>query len=72
MSTSALLRHGPEYAAKVLLAGLTEWMDRKGFSAVDELRGMLAVPVSENASSYERAGYVSALRAGNTGSFGPR
>ena len=43
MTTSALLRHGPEYAT-VLLDGLSSWMARKGFHSVDELRGMLAVP----------------------------
>ncbi len=39
MTASALLRRGPEYAA-VLLDGLSEWMARKGFSSVAELRGM--------------------------------
>ena len=43
MTASALLRHGPEHAT-VLLDGLSDWMARKGFAAVDELRGMLAVP----------------------------
>ena len=43
MTASALLRHGPEHAA-VLLDGLSDWMARKGFAAVDELRGLLAVP----------------------------
>ena len=43
MTTSALLRHGPEHAT-VLLDGLSAWMARKGFKAVDELRGMLSVP----------------------------
>ena len=43
MTASALLRHGPEHAG-VLLDGLSGWMVRKGFAAIDELRGMLAVP----------------------------
>ena len=38
MTASALLRHGPEHAT-VLLDGLSDWMARKGFAAVDELRG---------------------------------
>jgi dihydroorotate dehydrogenase (fumarate) len=70
MTTSALLRHGPAYAA-VLLDGLTAWMARKGFTAVDELRGMLAVPSCTDESEYERAGYVSALRAANATAYGP-
>jgi dihydroorotate dehydrogenase (fumarate) len=70
MSTSALLRHGPEHAT-VLLDGLTAWMASKGFTSVDELRGMLAVPIDTDGTEYERAGYVSALRAANAGAYGP-
>ena len=70
MTASALLRHGPEHAA-VLLDGLSDWMARKGFAAVDELRGMLAVPPGADEAAYERAGYVSALRAANAGAYGP-
>ena len=43
MTASALLRHGPEHAG-VLLDGLADWMARKGYSSVNDLRGMLAVP----------------------------
>ena len=57
MTASALLRHGPEHAT-VLLDGLSDWMARKGFAAVDELRGMLAVPPGTDEAVYERAGYV--------------
>jgi dihydroorotate dehydrogenase (fumarate) len=70
MTTSALLRHGPEHAT-VLLDGLTAWMTRKGFTTVDDLRGMLAVPSGTDESEYERAGYVSALRAANASDYGP-
>jgi dihydroorotate dehydrogenase (fumarate) len=55
MTASALLRHGPEHAT-VLLDGLSDWMARKGFAAVDELRGMLAVAPSTDEGDYERAG----------------
>lgn len=61
MSSSALLRHGPEHATG-LLDGLTAWMAAKRFSAVGQLRGMLAVPGIRDESEFERAGYVSALR----------
>ena len=64
MTTSALLRNGPGYAAS-LLDGLTGWMRRKGFSSVSDVRGKLAVPAGTAESAYERAGYVSALRAAN-------
>jgi dihydroorotate dehydrogenase (fumarate) len=70
MTASALLRHGPEHAT-VLLDGLTSWMARKGLRSVDELRGMLSVPVDADRSAYERAGYVSAMRAANRGAYAP-
>jgi dihydroorotate dehydrogenase (fumarate) len=70
MTTSALLRHGPQHAAE-LLSGLTTWMARKGFGAVDELRGMLAVPADADRAAFERAGYVAAMRAANAGAYSP-
>jgi dihydroorotate dehydrogenase (fumarate) len=64
MTASALIRHGPQHAA-VLLDGLSEWMARKGYASVSELRGLLAVPAGTDQAAYERAGYVRALRAAN-------
>lgn len=66
MTASALLRHGPGYAA-VLLDGLTDWMRRKEYASVGDLRGLLAVPKATDQEAYERAGYVYALRAANAG-----
>jgi dihydroorotate dehydrogenase (fumarate) len=68
MTASALLRHGPQYVT-VLLDGLSAWMARKGFKSVDELRGMLSVPSATDAVAYERAGYVTGLRAANVRSY---
>jgi dihydroorotate dehydrogenase (fumarate) len=62
MTASALIRHGPEHAA-VLLDGLAQWMGRKGYTRVDDVRGMLAVPAGADRAGYQRAGYVSTLRA---------
>lgn len=70
MSTSALLRHGPQYASE-LVEGLKTWMVRKGFRSVGELRGMLAVPADTDQSAHERAGYVGAMRAANAGAYAP-
>ena len=64
MTASALIRHGPRYAA-VLLDGLAEWMARKGYACVDDLRGVLAVPAGTDQAAYERAGYVRAMRDAN-------
>jgi dihydroorotate dehydrogenase (fumarate) len=70
MTASALLRHGPEYAT-ALLDGVVEWMRRKGLRAVDEFRGILAVPGDTDLTVYERAGYVTALRDANERAYGP-
>jgi dihydroorotate dehydrogenase (fumarate) len=70
MTTSALLRHGPNYAAD-LLAGLTAWMSRKGFDDLARVRGLLAVPAGADPGAYERAGYVTAMRAANAGAYQP-
>lgn len=60
MTTSALLRHGPGYAA-VLLEDLSQWLRRKGFAAVGECRGLLSVPMTADASAFERGAYVTDL-----------
>ena len=70
MSTSALLRHGPGHAS-VLLGGLSGWMERKGFTSVDEVRGLLSVPTDGREAENARAGYVTALRAANASPYGP-
>jgi dihydroorotate dehydrogenase (fumarate) len=69
MTTSALLRHGPGHAA-VLLDGLSAWMDRKGFAAVDDVRGKLAAAAAGE-RAYGRVGYLHAIQEA-TRSFSPR
>jgi dihydroorotate dehydrogenase (fumarate) len=58
MTTSALLRHGPGYAAK-LLDGLAGWMHRKGFGTVTGLRGLLSAEAG--LAMPGRTGYLSAI-----------
>jgi dihydroorotate dehydrogenase (fumarate) len=58
MTTSALLRHGPPYAAD-LLDGLAGWMQRKGFGTVTDLRGLLSAEAGLTVPG--RAGYLSAI-----------
>lgn len=62
MTASALLRHGVGHT-RVLLDGLEAWMKRKGFTSLEEVRGLLAVPGDVDPTAYERAGYVAALEA---------
>jgi dihydroorotate dehydrogenase (fumarate) len=69
MTASALLRHGVGHVG-VLLDGLSGWMARKGFGSVADVRGLLSVPHGGDEAAFERAGYVTALRAANRG-LGP-
>jgi dihydroorotate dehydrogenase (fumarate) len=61
MTASALLGHGPDYAA-VLVEGCQAGWRGKGFRTVGEVRGMLSVPAWADEADYERAGYITALR----------
>ena len=60
MTTAALLRHGPAYAG-VLLEGLADWLTRKEFASVADIRGLLAVPADADANAVERSGYLRAI-----------
>jgi dihydroorotate dehydrogenase (fumarate) len=70
MTTSALLRHGPDHVT-VLLDGLTAWMERKGFATVADVRGLLAPAAGTDRAAYGRAGYLTAVERA-TRAFGPR
>lgn len=66
MTTTALLRYGPEHVEK-LLYGLKGWMQRKGFGSIGDVRGLLAEPVARHgvgghADPQDRAGYLDALQ----------
>ncbi|MDR2931051.1 MAG: dihydroorotate dehydrogenase-like protein [Propionibacteriaceae bacterium] len=60
-STSALVRHGPAYAAS-LITGLEEWLTERGYTSVGQARGLLAISDQVNAHDFERQGYVAALQ----------
>jgi dihydroorotate dehydrogenase (fumarate) len=68
MTASALLRHGIDYAGD-LLTGLSNWMTQQGFTSIDEVRGLLAVPADGHEADFERVGYVAAMRNANTGMY---
>ncbi len=69
MTTSSLLRHGPMHA-RVLLDGLEDWMNRKGFKSLAAVRGLLAkAPEGEHA--YSRSGYLSAIEQATHAYGGP-
>jgi dihydroorotate dehydrogenase (fumarate) len=64
MTASALLRYGVEHVG-ALLDGLSSWMASKGFTSLADVRGLLSVPADTDREAYERASYVTALRAAN-------
>ena len=59
---SALLRHGPGYLA-ILRAGLEHWMERHGFTTVDDVRGRMSLRDVADPSAYERAKYLRTLNS---------
>lgn len=70
MTASSLLRHGPAQAG-VLLDGLSDWMKRKGFATLADVRGQLSVPIGSDETEHERAGYLGSLQQANRRAYGP-
>lgn len=66
MTTSALLRNGPQYAS-TLVDGLKDWMESRGFSSVDQLRGNMSHGKVANPSAFERANYIRVLESFKNG-----
>jgi dihydroorotate dehydrogenase (fumarate) len=60
MVASALLRHGPGFAATIL-DGLERRLDQLGYTSVAQAHGALAAHRAPDPEAYERAHYVHAL-----------
>jgi dihydroorotate dehydrogenase (fumarate) len=60
MTTSALLRHGIEYA-ETLVNGLHRWMEERGIASVASIRGMMSWHRSSDRDVYTRANYLRIL-----------
>jgi dihydroorotate dehydrogenase (fumarate) len=65
MTTSSLLRHGPDHI-RVLEDDLVAWMAEHGFDSVDQLRGSMSVAAVASPSAFERANYVRTLHSWGT------
>ncbi len=65
MLCSALLRHGVEHLQTVRKE-LTEYMDRKGYGSVGQMKGLLSQQHCPEPAAFERANYMKVLH-----SFGP-
>jgi dihydroorotate dehydrogenase (fumarate) len=57
MTTSALLRHGPDYLRN-LLDGLLTWLKEKGYRSVEQAKGTLSLRNCPHPAAFERANYV--------------
>ena len=64
MTTSALLRHGIGHL-KVLLAGLTEWMQTRDMTKLADIRGKMSQRMLKDPVAYERANYIKVLHSRN-------
>ena len=60
MTTSAVLRRGPEHVA-TMLRELSEWMDEHDYTSVDEMRGAVSSATIDDPEAFERANYIGAL-----------
>jgi dihydroorotate dehydrogenase (fumarate) len=61
MTTSALLRSGPQYLG-TLLAGLKSWLSARDIESVGEIRGLLSQENFRNPDSFGRANYMKILQ----------
>ncbi len=69
MMCSALLRHGVEHLSKVR-DGLAEFMKRKGYESLSQMKGVLSQAKCAEPAAFERANYMKALNVyGPTATF---
>jgi dihydroorotate dehydrogenase (fumarate) len=61
---SSLVKHGIPHLGKVL-AGMEEWLDRRGVASLAELRGTLSQRAIQDPGAYERAQYVHLILSQN-------
>ncbi len=62
MTTSALLKHGPAHAS-TLVAGLSAWLERKGFASVAQVKGSMSQQRVADPTAFERANYMKVLQS---------
>lgn len=62
MTTSALLRHGPEFLT-VLRDGATAWLQQNDAESLEQVKGSMSRGRVPDADAYERSNYVKVLRS---------
>ncbi len=62
MTTSALLKNGIGHLTK-LVDGLKEWMDRRGYVSVQQMKGSMSQQNVGDPTAFERANYIKILES---------
>jgi dihydroorotate dehydrogenase (fumarate) len=62
MSTSAVLHEGPSFFARVL-AEMTDWMEKKGYTSVDQMRGSMSLASVMDSTAFVRGNYIKTLES---------
>lgn len=62
MTASALLRNGVSYLG-TLRDGLKDWMQRREYASVDQLKGSMSQQHVANPAAFERANYIKVLES---------
>ena len=62
MTTSAILRHGPDHV-RTLEDQLVAWMRDHDYVSVDQLRGSVSYATTDDPTAFERANYVRVLHS---------
>lgn len=60
MTASALLRHGVDHLG-TLVSGLGEWLERRGYESVAQIKGSMSQRNVEDPTAFERANYIRIL-----------
>ena len=60
MTASALLRNGAGHI-KTLVDGMSDWMDRRGYESVEQMKGSMSQRNVADPSAFERANYIKVL-----------
>ncbi len=62
MTTSALLRNGVGHL-KLMLKGMTDWMEKRDYSSVQQMKGSMSQQHVADPSAFERANYIKVLQS---------
>jgi len=60
MMASALFRHGPEHL-RVVLDGITTWLDAHGYASVEQMKGSMSQRSVEDPIAFARSNYMQML-----------